>query len=204
MKRIILMCVFFALAAGAENAINLSVGPIWPTDNPLIENSEQSFAWNAAAEWAFAFDNHISIGAKMDLLWHVTSNNGDTAQSSSDLQGISKIESEQRIMMFPLSAFIQISPIPQYRLHPVIRGQVGYNSMTVRHTDYSESNDSNIDKVDGYYYGVSTRLGVDAVYDIGPKSSLFTGFEYHFSKLRNDYELDMNAPAIRMGLSVYY
>ncbi|ERP39170.1 hypothetical protein [Chitinivibrio alkaliphilus] len=215
MKKTVFILLMVSVPLWAARTISLSIGPQWPGNNPLIKESESGTAWNASVEWGMGFDDFIRLGVKGDFMWHISSNPGidddDEDEPDTDdgvLEGISEIKSEQKIFMFPLSLFLEISPFPQYRFHPVFRGQVGYNSMTIRHTDYNDEEESEwadlIDDVGGYYNGVITKFGVDGVYDIGPQSSLFVGFEYQVATLKNDYEIDMNAPSIRMGISVYY
>jgi hypothetical protein len=211
MKKSLCIVALAIIPLFAERTISLSIGPTWPGNNPLITDSESSTAWNTSAEWAFAFDNYIAIGAKADFAWHSVSIADDDSNSDDNSSGIDlpKIESQQRIFMFPLSLSLALSPLPQYRLHPVARGQVGYNSLVINYTDYSEDENQDdikeMEEAEGYYNGIMTKIGIDAVFDIGPQSSLFGGFEYQIATVDNNtYEIDMNAPALRFGISVYY
>lgn len=196
--------LIFAVATFAENTMSILIGPMWPSKNALIKNAEKKTAWNTAATWGISFDDKVIIGAQADYMWHV-----ETIKATEEVSDIQfpRIQSKAKVLSFPISAYIALSPIPKYRLHPVAKVQVGYNSVVVKHSEYDEnaSEASKYDEIDGYYKGLLTRFGLDAVYDLGEKSSVFAGFHYQVSKVtRKSLELNMNAPMLIMGISVYY
>lgn len=161
--------------------------------------------WDTEVAWGISFDDRITVGAQGNFMWHIekfTESDTDTAATTTDL---TIIKSKTKNISFPISAFIALSPIPQYKLHPVARVSVGYNSLVLKFEDYDATDQVEVKKNEGYYNGVVTRLGLDAVYDLGEKSSIFAGFHYQISKVTNDNkEIDMNAPMLKMGISVFY
>lgn len=192
---LLMVCVSFA-----ENAISIAIAPTWPSKNTFIKNADKKAMWDTEISWGISFDDRITIGAQADFMWHIEKFTEAQANDEPDV-----IKSKTKNIAFPISGFIALSPIPQYKLHPVIKVQAGYNSVVVKHTDYDNADQAEVDKHDGYYNGFLARFGADAVYDLGKQSSIFTGFHYQISTVSKDNrELDMNAPMLKIGLSVYY
>lgn len=194
------LVLLFVSIGFAENVLSLSIAPTWPSKNIFIKNAEKKAMWNTEASWGISFDDKIIVGAQADFGWHI-----EKVKVTEAVDEPTRIKSKTKILSFPISAYIALSPIPQYKLHPIAKVQVGYNSVVVKHSDYDAADQAEIDKHDGYYNGLISRFGLDAVYDLGKQSSIFAGFHYQVSKVtKDDRELNMNAPMLKMGLSVYY
>lgn len=197
-----LILLFVGLSV-ADNTISISIAPTWPSKNIFIKNSSRKAMWDTEVAWGISFDDRITVGAQGNFMWHIEKfKETDTTANPTEP---TKIQSKTKNFSLPVSAFITLSPIPQYKLHPVARVSVGYNSVIVKHENYDPKFEAAVDKFDGYYNGLIARFGLDAVYDLGEKSSVFTGFHYQVSKVtKDDRELNMNAPVLKFGISVFY
>ena len=197
MKNTVLLIALLAILTYGQSIMNFSIGPIWPKD--FNENNyESKTAWSVAFEYGRVFDKRIAIGGKIDVLWEIARTESDSSSGT--------IDAKSRLFMFPISFFLQFDPIPQYTLHPVFRGQIGYNSMAISHSDINGGSDNDpIKHSSGYYYGIIAKLGADAVIDVGQQAAFFVGFEYQYAPVNSKTDrIRMNAPAIRMGLSILF
>ena len=196
MKQIAFFLLSITVIISAQSLINISAGPTWPKD--LKITSETSTAWNASFEYGRVFNKRYILGAKVDLLWDIGRVLSPTDSDS--------VVAKSQLYMFPLSAFFQFDPFPQYRLHPVAHVQIGYNSMVIKHNFNDDPLGENaIRHPEGYYLGVQSKVGADMVFDLGKNGALFGGFEYQWSRLnRNNIRINMNAPSFRFGISILY
>lgn len=198
-----------------QNLLNLGIGPTWPRG---LRDSEKPTAWNATIEYGRIFDNIIGFGADFDFSWNSVVD--DTSYQDTGIGGtiIEKIRKrkDKRLFMFPLSVFLLVDPIPTYKVHPVIKGQIGLNMM-VKSESLFDSSGSEIDiptAIDesGFYIGLLGKFSADAVFDFGEHAALFAGFELQWGKLKkkvkgteNEYfRYNCFAPGIRMGLSFLF
>ena len=197
MKRMFLILLLLGtIATQAQNIINFNMGPVWPK---AFQENDSKTAWSGAFEYGWVFDKRIVIGGKIDFLWEIARTYQDGSSTG--------IAAKSKLFMIPISFFLHFDPIPQYALHPVARVQIGYNSMAISHDGINggSANDP-IQFSRGYYYGFIAKLGADAVIDVGKQAAFFTGFEYTIApKTTNGTEtVNMNAPGIRMGLSILF
>lgn len=206
-------CICASTILAADNLINLSVGPTWP-EAKMIKQSDLKTMWNFSGSWGKVFDKRIIVGAKADLGWHVIRYQGtfagidpvtlDTLYSKSD-----NIYRKTRVFMIPLCGWVAIDPIPQYRFHPVVNAQVGYNSLFWSESNYDDGTGVRKDDDFRYYNGFYSKFGIDGMFDLGKQASVFAGFEYQVAPLyyRKDRKLEQisfNAPALRLGVSFLY
>lgn len=201
-KEMLILILFLGTTSVyAQNLFNFSAGFVWPREDEYIHPSHNDgTAWNAAFEAGRVFSEKITIGAKIDFLWHIETNRATE-------NGISVIVSKSRLFMFPVSAFLQIDPLAQFMFHPVARVQVGYNSLVLSYKD--DKDKEKTDPQDGYYNGIITKFGIDGLIDIGKHASIFAGFEYQIAPTerrgsKSATEMNMSAPAFRFGVSVLY
>ncbi len=199
----------------ADHVINLSIGPTWPKVNMNMAKADDGItAWNFSGSWGRIFDKRIIVGAKGDFSWEVEKYQGvfdsvntitkDTIYSSSD-----NIYRKKRIFMIPVCGWVAIDPIPQYRFHPIINVQVGYNSLMWSESNYDDGTGVRKDDQFKYYNGFYSKFGVDGMFDLGKQASIFGGFAYQISPL---YYRDgdkrtltsFNAPALHFGVSFLY
>ncbi len=204
------------LSSSAQNIINIGIGPTWPKG---LRDTEKPTAWNGTVEYAKLFDNVIGVGADLDFSWN-TIVNDTTYQDTNTVTGaiITKTRKykDKKLFMFPLSVFLMVDPIPKYKLHPVIKAQIGVNMMVKSETQFdSTGSEITIPKQydeGGFYIGVLGKVSADAVFDFGEHAALYGGFELQWGKLKkkvkdteNEYfEYNCLAPGIRMGLSFLF
>ena len=193
------------MSSWSQAVLNLGVHPIWP-------KGMKTTAWNAFAEYAVIFDEKIGVGGKIDFLW-----NAEIEQKAFFIDTILKIQTKRTVkdlknFMVPLSAVVFFDPIPQYIVHPVIKGQLGFNMMYYSYTEFDSlgtklSIEKNRDP-DGLYLGVLGKISVEAYYDVGKQIAVFLGYEHQIgnvtkrisSSISQDFEL--SGPAIRWGVSI--
>ncbi len=134
---LLLLVAVSASFAGKDNIINVSFGGTWPSTE-YIDSSDQNVVWNSSVEWGKIFDRRIIVGAKLDLAWHVISHSGSWNTDSKQYEESSNIYMKNRLFMVPISAWIGIDPLPDYRFHPVIHAQLGYNSLFEKKALYAD------------------------------------------------------------------
>lgn len=214
LKNTFLIIVIMIIISHAQTIINVGIGPSWPSE---IKGSEKKIAWNGTIEYGKIFDNIIGIGVDVDFSWwindeYVKSTVLDTLTNETSV--VSKKVSDDKYFMFPISAVLFVDPIPKFKVHPVIRAQIGLNMMTRDREELVGDDMVESDVSDGFYIGVIGKGGADAVVDLGEHAAVYAGFEYQWGKLRHkitdgprkdDYTyFKFNAPMIRMGLSVLF
>ena len=208
-SKIITLVLILVASSFASNLMNFVIGPTWPK---ALKNTPRPVMWNGAFEIGHVFDEKFIVGVKADFAWDIVKHyNSDSSQ----------ITYSDKTFMFPISGFFALDPIPQYMFHPVARVQVGYNSATFSTkenvtTTVIDTSTTPFDTTytitledspkNGYYYGIIAKVGIDGVVDLGKHASLFAGFEWQFSELKNSdkYIKPMSGPGVRMGVSVLY
>ena len=193
------------VSAHAEKLIQLKVGPGWPR---AIRENKSKTALDASILYGASFDRKVAIGAGVDFLADV---NTDDTLLSGNVYRRNMIE---KTFMFPVSGFIALTPIPDFRIHPCISGQVGFNTVYFSHKDNSiESADTAKDyDEDGFYIGFFWQIAADAIFSLSENIGLFAGLEYQWSepkKVNKDSDdqftkRNMSGISIRMGLRIVY
>jgi hypothetical protein len=120
--------------------------------------------------------------------------------------------------MFPVTAYLSVTPIPDLFIQPCISGYIGLNTMYFSYksdsTSYTNQQTDSIFSIDenGWYMGIIWKIAADAVVRLGESSGFYAGVEYQWSKPRklgtNDENLyirrNMSGIGIRMGIKVSY
>ena len=198
----------------SQNILNIGIGPTWQKE---LRGSEKPTVWNATVEYGFLFDNVIGIGLDVDFSWNNVTDD-TTYQVTVGQTTITKTKKykDKKLLMFPISGFILIDPIPKYKVHPVIKGQFGFN-MGVK--SLVQFDTAGVEQVlhdsldeDGFYIGMIGKASADAVFDLGEHAAIFAGFEFQWGKLKkkikgseNEYfEHNTLGPGIRMGFSFLF
>jgi len=203
-----------------ENLIILKMGPSLIIDSKSEDDNEPLDGWHGHAELGYGvlFDRIIGIGAEADFAWR--SETQDTTRLINDpVSGQERVtvkNSDDKRFMFPLSLFLLIDPISQFRVHQVLKGTFGFNMMVISSSlyrlDTSTSDPADVvkDRSDksGFYYGLTASAAADAVFDLGEQASIFAGMEYRWANGRkrledthNQYfEQNLNGLVFRAGL----
>ncbi len=196
----------FIFTGYSQQVINIGIGPCWPKD--IRENSNQKTSWNATVEWGRVFDDIVIIGADFDFLWNRYTD--ETSSDTSEMAGsITEVDSVTSWYNFPVSLFLAVDPISQYRMHFQVRGQIGFNMMA-----YKQESKVNDEKADnsGFYVGLIGKAGADGIFDIGEHSAVFAGIEQQWKSVKKSkddsetsyYEQNISGPGIRMGFSFMF
>lgn len=206
---IVLLCTGILVSSSAQSLLNVGIGPTWPKD---LRETEKPTAWNATIEYGRVFDNIIGIGVDIDFSWNRFST--DSAVISPSDTVYMELQ-DNKFFMFPISAFLLIDPISKFKVHPVIKGQVGFN-MAVRSYKELDSAGKVIEsKKNGFYWGIIGKASADCVFDLGEHAAIFAGFEFQWGRLRHnrrdkstdieykDY-FEFYGPGIRMGFSFLF
>lgn len=202
-----LICMFLIQTTGfCQNIINIGIGPIWPKE---LSGREKATAWNATVEYGRVFDDIIGVGFDFDFKWNYYV---DDTTIIVDTIPITKNNYVRKRFMFPISVFLHIDPIPKFVVHPVVRGQIGFNMMIKSENGY-DANGNEIEKDNnGFYFGILGKAGIDGVYDIGAHAAVFAGFEYQWFQVRKKikgienqyYKPPIYGPGLRMGFSFLF
>ena len=190
----------------SQNIVNVGIGPVWPKD---LNGSDKPVAWNMTVEYGRVFDDIIGVGGDFDFAWNYVVTlkkiEGDTLDKYSH-------DYEKKVFFFPISAFLFVDPVPNTVVHPVIRGQIGFN-MAYKHEKGFDSDEKEHEWEDnGFYYGILGKASIDGVYDLGAHAAVYAGFEYQWGIWRRKVPETKNkwwkpkyhGPGIRMGFSFLF
>lgn len=204
MKRVwctVLLCVamsgFFSGSRG-ENLLLLKIGTTWP--QVLLSTGIPS--GDAELEYGLIIDRKVGFGIAGDFLWNVRS-----TERKDSLGTHYRTLSSQKTFMFPIMGFFFIDPLPNLIVHPVAGFQIGYNSMIY---SYTETTDTSAAKpLSPYFYGLIIKASLDALYNLGERSSLFLGLEYQWADTKTTSNTnglfdkrDMSGIGLRAGFRV--
>ena len=182
---------------GAERVLVLKIGPSWPL---ALRETEKPAAGDASIHAGLVVDGKIAFGGGIDFLW----NTNDEAEPIGDDRY--HLISTEKTFMFPVSVYLAITPIPDFKFQPCISGQIGLNTMYFSHEEDS------IEPKNGLYMGIYWKIAADAIYNLGENSGLFAGIDFQWSmpkKVRDEeedyfYIRDMRGVGIRMGIRVIF
>jgi len=191
-RNVTCFAVFFGIvllgfqANASEKLFSLKIGPTWP--------SAISTSWDGELLYGSIIDKKVGFGIAADFLWNTSSVEIDTGT------GLKRTIWDESSYMFPIMGFILFDPVPQSMIHPVLKFEIGYNSLL-----YSRSQDTGI-AASGYYYGLIIKIGADGLYNLGEQTAIFVGLDYQWADTRNAanasgyfYRRDMSGIGIRMG-----
>lgn len=194
---LIIATVAFTADIHAEKAVTMKIGTVWPYD--LLDN-EKSTAWNASFQSGFIVDRKISFGAGLDFMWNVLTRE---RKSSGDAL---VFEEKKRMLSFPLSGFITLTPFPDLLIYPSLSGQVGFNTVYLSHDSLDIDNKSLSENE--WYLGVIGKIAADAMYNLSEDVALLLGVEYQWSKPvhvpKDNTFKDMHGIGIRAGFRVIF
>jgi hypothetical protein len=182
MKRIpfAVLCLFAVCPAlyspHAESMLSLKIGTTWP--QALLSTGICS--GDAELNYGALIDRKIGFGFATDFLWNT---------KEKDVKDLStnkyRTVSADKSFMFPIMGYFLLDPVPDLIVHPVGKFEIGYNSM-IFVTKSVETANSSITQVNyPYFYGLIIKGSIDALYDLGERSSLFLGVEYQWANMRN-------------------
>ena len=169
-----LTCAFFfgmTTVANAEKTVSMKIGMTWP--RALLSTGVPT--GDAEVNYGIIMDKKVAFGVTGNFLWNVQSR-----QEQVGTTGHYKMINDQQTYMFPIMGFFQIDPVPNIIVHPVASFKIGYNSMIYSYTE-QDVIPENSKPLYPYFYGLIIKSGVDALYDIGPRSALSLGLEYRWA-----------------------
>jgi hypothetical protein len=192
------------VSSRAERFIQLKIGPTLPR---ALQWSQKPAAGDGSVHVGLIVDKKIAFGGGVDFLWNVYSKpvhlEGNTYKNGD----------VQKTFMFPISGFLALSPIPQFRVHPCISTQIGFNTMYYSSKTTKQEN-TGVQQYDenGWYMGFYWKIAADAGLNIGANSELFAGLEYQIARPkkinveRGDIftERNMNGVGFRFGVRLAY
>jgi hypothetical protein len=212
MLRKTVLCIMATLTlAGsvhaAERLFLLKIGPTWPQK---LRFKEEPTAWDASVQTGIIVDRKIAFGGGVDFLW-------DNYNKPTPVQDDNyRIDKSRKAFMFPVSGYIALTPIPDFKFHPCGSVQIGLNTAYYSEkkdsTSISEKKDSTLIDENGWYMGFYLKVAADAIFNLGEQAGLFAGIEYQWANMkklntqRDDIfrKLDMSGVGIRMGFRVIY
>jgi len=169
----------------SEKLFSLKIGPSWP--------SAISTSWDGELLYGSLIDKKVGFGIAADFLWNTNPVEKDSA-------GLKRTVRNESHYMFPVMGFLAFDPIPAAMIHPLLKFEIGYNSLV-----YSRTPDSTI-AASGYYYGLIIKIGIDGLYNLGEQTAIFAGLDYQWADTRNManasgyfYRRDMSGMGLRMG-----
>jgi hypothetical protein len=193
------VCVTLGLTGSTyakETFVSIKIGPTWPHDEL---NSDHPTAWDGELLYGIFIDRKVGFGISADFLWN-------TNTVVKDSLGKSWAAREEGTYMFPVMGFIVFDPIPNAVVHPMMRFEIGYNSLLyylkIRDAVTTQTPTSN----NGYYNGLIVKIGIDGLYNLGEQTAIFAGLEYQWANTSTNQnaegffsQLDMSGVGIRMG-----
>jgi hypothetical protein len=201
-----------AVSAFAASVMSFSVEPMKATkSNDYFHQKESKAFWLFGAEYGWLINEHFSLGPSINFSWNLEKNRvTDTAAVA---EGMNLVKSKERVIAVPISVFMVIDPIPQFMFHPIIRAQVGYNSVFISNVNYDKDLNNNpeakerVKLADGYYNGIYTKFGAELMVDIGKQISLFAGPQWQISEVERRgkkpvSEFNFNGFGFRFGASI--
>lgn len=204
---LIIVLLLFSISY-AEKQFQAKIGPTWPS---ALWYTEKPTAWDASLQLGSVFDDKVAIGGAIDFLW-----NKDAKEQKIN-SSLYQVEVLQRTFMFPVTAYLSITPAPDLFVQPCISGYIGLNTMYFSYKGDSTNNSTPLKYTvpidgNGWYMGLIWKAAADAIIKIGDNSGLIVGVEYQWSKPRklgnNDGNLyirrNMSGVGIRMGIKVSY
>jgi hypothetical protein len=102
--------------SNAEKQFQAKIGPTWPS---ALWYTEKPTAWDASLQFGSVFDDKVAIGGAIDFLW-----NKDAKEQKVNSY-VSRVDVLQRTFMFPVTAFLSITPAPDLFVQPCISGYIG-------------------------------------------------------------------------------
>jgi hypothetical protein len=206
-----LLCIVSGLTVptyAKETFVSLKIGPTWPQE---IISSDNPTCWDGELMYGTFVDRKVGFGVAADFLWNTKSQ--VLHDTSTGLLFTTKSDESY---MIPVMGFLVFDPLPNAMIHPMLRFEIGYNSLIYNSTNdsiaflSSPSRDSIINlpqkSKSGYYYGLIVKLGVDGLYNLGEQTAIFAGLEYQWAKTRTNANSaglfsrrDMSGIGIRMG-----
>ncbi len=206
-----LLCLLTVLSVNicaSDKTLTLKFGACWPED---LLHTGRSTALNWSVLSGVNFDKTVTIGAGFDFLWNKNSKINKIAPH------IYKEELLERTLMFPLTAFLSISPMPDFLVSPSITGQAGIGFMHFSKEDITQNFESLLEPFDfydenGWYFGGVYKIAIDVMFNLSPRVSFFSGIDHLWSKpkkiKRSDPHLftrrNMNGWGIRCGINLFY
>lgn len=203
MKRTILITALLwsisgltGLSYAKETFVSVKIGPTWPHDQL---NSDHPTSWDGELLYGIFIDRKVGFGIAADFLW----NTNTVVKDSVDRKWAAR---EEGTYMFPVMGFLVFDPIPNAVVHPMMRFEIGYNSLLyylkIRDAYTTQNPTSN----NGYYNGLIVKIGIDGLYNLGEQTAIFAGIEYQWANTTTNQnaegffsQLDMSGIGIRMG-----
>jgi hypothetical protein len=193
------LCIVLGLTGSTyakETFVSIKIGPTWPQE---LLSSSNSTAWDGELLYGVFIDRKVGFGVAADFLWNTKS------QEQHDTSGFLFVTKSEESYMIPVMGFLVFDPIPNAIVHPMLRFEIGYNSLFFNSkTDSTVHPTSNSEN--GYYYGLIVKLGADGLYNLGEQTAIFAGLEYQWADTKTNANSkglfarrDMSGIGIRMG-----
>jgi|GEM_PF-1255317 hypothetical protein len=206
-----LLTVFTLNICATDKSLTLKFGPYWPQD---LKHSERPTAFDWTVLSGISFDKTVTLGAGFDFIWNKNSKENKIAPN------LFQEELIERTLMFPVTAFLSISPLPDFIVSPSISGQAGIGFLHFSKKDIYEKDINEVESLEnlfgiydenGWYFGAVFKIAVDALINLSPHASLFGGLDYLWSKpkkiKRSDPHLftrrNMNGWGLRFGINLF-
>jgi hypothetical protein len=170
----LLLLTLMIPGAYAERMLSGKIGMTWPRE--LLSTGIPT--GDAELNYGIIIDKKVALGISGNFLWNVKAK-----KQQLDSSEHYKIIDAQQSYMFPIMGFFQIDPVPNLIVHPVATFKIGYNSLIYSYTEADSSNRSS-KPLYPYFYGLIIKGEVEALYDIGERSSLFLGMGYRWANAK--------------------
>ncbi len=194
----VVCCGMFSALEAYSRYTHVQIGPQWPEDLKGV-------AWNAGLESGAEFDQIITVGGGLNFLWKTEVSDSEDVSTTP----VTKIDtSKTGRYMVPVYATLGIDPQPQLIVHPVLKIDVGLNTMYYSHREYDRDKEKLVkaDTSSGFYFGPFVRVGLEGVYDLGETVSARAGCSWSWSKVKKNaenaghYERPMSGFGMCVGL----
>jgi hypothetical protein len=191
----IFYCFSFFPSSGdaSERLFSLQIGPTWPTATTL--------AWDGEVMFGNFIDKKVGFGIAADFLWHTRTLEKDTADQNGSPSKITL--KDESSYMFPVMGFFVFDPIPEQMIHPMVKFEIGYNSLIY---NFTMRNPPAIIPRTGYHYGLIIKAGIDGLYNVGGQAAACVGLDYRWAETKSTKDSngffsrrDMSGAGIHIG-----
>jgi hypothetical protein len=179
--------------ASAGPYFQIQFGPSWPRDIRENAPAGRRVALEAAGKAGILVGDIAALGCAVDVLWNKSVE--DSSWQATEVRGVDTVtvprtaeNKVERWVMFPVSFFVTIDPVPGLVVRPALTGQFGFNMMVYSNKEYE--NDEWVKTSDtGFYPGLYGKVSLDAIANLGTEAvGAMLGLSYQFTQPRRRVE----------------
>lgn len=196
-----MVAVFGGLVSvSAGPYFQLQFGPSWPRDIRDNAPDGRRVALEAAGKAGTLIGDIAALGVGVDVLWNksVDDSTWQEPGENDPAESITRVADNKvkRWIMFPVSVFVTIDPVPGLVVRPAVTGQFGFNMMVYANKEFSYPEGGSYEEGEwvktsdtGFYPGLYGKVSLDAIANLGTEAvGAMLGISYQWSQPRRRVE----------------